>query len=352
MKSCLTCKVCCRFPEKYSPLIPYFLDKENGSYYGRRIDVIKSGDGYICPYFAPDKNICSIYSKRPLDCKLYPFMVTYDDTYKKVILVLDNNCPNAKEFESLDSIEISLPNIGFINDPQPNTVFVKELPKLTEFVFGKSGRFRKLRPEDGYVIPYLWKDIMNVLYDGNVYYGINGSFKKFPSEDKDYIYLKNDLIELKGDKYKDKRNLCNYFQKNYSYKIKKYSPREEHLNLYNTWAENKKRKGLSQYQKQLIEDSYFFHRRAFLDFNKLNLSGIEIKIDGKLAAYTFGFGKEDTLYILGEIADQNYKGINQFIFREFCKIIPDDYIYINTMDDSEIECLRKNKLSYCPITKL
>lgn len=345
MESCLTCKVCCRFPERYSPLIPFFLDKEKGSYYGCRIDVVESIDGYICPYFLPDKNICSIYSKRPLDCKLYPFMVTYDDTYKKVILVLDNNCPYVKGFKFVDSIEISSPNIAFINDPQPNTVFVKELPELTEFVFGKTGRFRKLRIEDGHIIPYLWKDIMNILYDEetkDVYY----NFKQFPKNDKDYIYLRKDLVELKGDKYKDKRNLCNYFQKNYSYKIQRFFPSNEHLILYRKWAEDK----TNPYEKQLAEDSFFFHKRAFMDFNKLGLAGIEIWIDNKLSGYTFGFGlNKDTFTILGEIVEKKYKGINQFIFREFCEILSDNYIHINTMDDSEIEGLRKNKISYRPI---
>lgn len=343
MPPCLTCKICCRFPERYSPLIPFFMGKERGSYYGCRIDVIKSGDGYMCPYFLPRKNRCSIYEKRPLDCRLYPFMVTYDNSYKKVILVLDNHCPYPDNFTPVDPIETTEQDIGFINDPQPNTTFVKELPKLTEFVFGKEGRFRKLKLEDGHIIPYLWKDIMNVLYEedtGEVYY----NFKQYPSND--YIYLKRDLVELKGDRYKDKRNLCNYFQKNYSYKIDRLSPSEEHLNLYKRWTG----KDADTYQKQLMEDSFFFHRRAFIDYNKLGLDGIEIKIDNRLAAYTFGFGSSDAFYILGEIADQRYKGINQFIFREFCRAIPDNYTYINTLDDSEIEGLRMNKLSYHPIT--
>lgn len=340
MEYCLTCEICCRFPERHSQLIPFFMGRERGTYYGCRIDVIKHGDGYICPYFLPNENRCSIYEKRPLDCRLYPFMITYDETYRKVILVLDNHCPYANPVRN--PIEITEPDIGFINDPQPNTTFVKELPELSEFVFGKTGRFRKLRLEDRHIIPYLWKDIMNVLYEeetGKVYY----NFRQYTN--KDYIYLKRDLSELKGDRYKDKRNLCNYFEKNYSYKTIGLLPSDEHLILDNKWAGNK----TNTYQRQLAEDSFFFHRRAFIDFNKLGLEGIEIRIDNKLTAYTFGFGREDTFYILGEIADQNYKGINQFIFREFCRLLPSSYIYINTMDDSGIEGLRRNKLSYRPI---
>lgn len=339
MEQCLTCKICCRFPEKNSPLIPFFMGRERGDYYGCRVDTIRYGDGYICLHFLPEKNRCSIYEKRSLDCRLYPFMVTYDETYKKVILVLDNHCPYAKAFTP---IEITKPDIGFINDPQPNTTFITELPELTELIFGKTGRFRKLRIEDGQIIPYLWKDIINVLYEeetGEVYY----NFRRY--RNNDYVYLKKDLIELKGDSYKDKRNLCNYFEKNYPYNMAPLCPSEEHLCLYKNWAENK----TEPYQRQLAEDSFFFHRRAFIDFNRLGLEGIEIRIDNRLAGYTFGFGKDSTFYILGEITDKRYKGINQFIFREFCRILLDTYIYINTMDDSEIPGLRQNKLSYRPV---
>lgn len=357
---CLSCNICCRFPERYSPFIPFFMGKERGAYYGCRIDVIRHGDGYICPYFQPEKNRCSIYDNRPLDCRLYPFMITYDNRYKKVILVLDNHCPYSKELikfkNPIDSKEITEQNIGFINGPQPGTIFLNELPGLTEYIFGKTGKFRKLRLEDGQIISYLWRDIMNVLYDEGthkVYYGTQGNFKRFPIESKDYVYLRKDLIELKGVRYKDKRNLCNNFGKNYSYKIEMLSPSDEHLNLYKEWAENKIKKGINQYQQQLIEDSFFFHRRAFLDFNALGLEGIEIRIGNKLAGYTFGFRlNNETFCILGEITDIKYKGINQFIFREFCRVIPNNYKYINTMDDSEIEGLRKNKLSYHPITKI
>lgn len=358
MEQCLICKICCRFPDRHSPLIPFFLGKERGTYYGCRIDVIKYGSGYICPYFIPEKNCCSIYNTRPLDCRLYPFMITYDDTYKKVILVLDNNCPYGEEFIRPDEVDIIEQDIGFINDYQPDSIFVEELPKLTEFVFGKSGRFRKLRLEDKHIVPYLWKDIMNVLYDEEtqeVYY----NFKRFSNNNnKDYIYFRKDLVELKGDRYRDKRNLCNYFQKNYTYTIEKLSPTDEpspctqglgeHLNLYRKWAEGKK--DTDKYTQQLIEDSFFFHRRAFLDFDRLGLEGIEIRVDNKIVGYTFGFrASSNTFYILGEITDRDYKGINQFIFREFSRRISEDCIYINTMDDSGISGLRSNKMSYRPV---
>lgn len=362
MEFCLRCDICCRFPERNSPLVPFFLNKEKlettpgffgfGTHYGSRIDVVRYGNGYICPYFIPEKNLCKIYEKRPLDCRLYPYMVTYDTSYKKVVLVLDNKCLHKEEFPKPQIPPLMEQDIGFINDPQPDTIFIEELDDLTRFVFGSTGRFRKLKIEDGYIIPYLWKDIMNVLYEeetGEVFYGAKGNFIRFPN-DGGYVYLRKVLIELKGDRYKDKRNLCNYFEKNYSYNIERLCAdmMDQCLGLYKKWAGQKEGQG-NEYERALLEDSYYFHRRAFLDFKRLGLEGICIFVEDKLIGYTFGFGRDDTFYILAEITDRQYKGISQFIFREFCRIISDNYIYVNTMDDSGIEGLKKSKLSYHPI---
>jgi len=275
-------------------------------------------------------------------------MITYDEYYEKVILVLDENCPYAEEIkkfqkeavEFIDGIELGLQNIGFINDYQENTVLLCELPKLTAIFANEKGVIRKIPKEGKSIRQYLWRDIINTAYLDN--------------EDKDYVYLREDILKQSGDKYKDKRNLCNYFEKNYEYKIKKMVAADEEITeclfLYKKWAKSKIDKNKDPFFRQLIEDSFFFHRRALLDFNKLDLKGIGIYIKEKLAGYTFGVPIcENTFCVLGEITDKEYKGINQFIFREICRIIPDEYEYINVMDDSDIEGLRKNKLSYRPV---
>jgi len=48
-----------------------------------------------------------------------------------------------------------------------------------------------------------------------------------------------------------------------------------------------------------------------------------------------------------EVVDYKFKGLSQFIFREFaCEM--DEYKYINTMDDSGLINLTKVKKSYKP----
>ena len=51
--------------------------------------------------------------------------------------------------------------------------------------------------------------------------------------------------------------------------------------------------------------------------------------------------------VLLEVCDLKFKGISEYIFREFCRGLT-DYKYINTMDDSGLENLRISKLSYHP----
>jgi hypothetical protein len=56
---------------------------------------------------------------------------------------------------------------------------------------------------------------------------------------------------------------------------------------------------------------------------------------------------KDTFCILYEITDLSVKGLAQFIFKEFATELT-GYKYINIMDDSGLENLKKVKLSYQP----
>jgi len=106
---CLTCDVCCRFPEATSPLAPFFSNKEisaaadagiprgafpPGEYGTGHAAMLEEFDSVNrCPAFRPTSNDCAIYAHRPLDCRLYPFMLMYDRKAKSVSLGLDSFCP-------------------------------------------------------------------------------------------------------------------------------------------------------------------------------------------------------------------------------------------------------------------
>src|SRR2546422_7062432 len=88
---CFTCDVCCRFPERDSPLRPYFTREEIQAaiargispdafpdHTGSKVAVVPQGEGYRCPAFQPETGRCGIYEDRPLDCRLYPVAVMWD----------------------------------------------------------------------------------------------------------------------------------------------------------------------------------------------------------------------------------------------------------------------------------
>ena len=107
-RTCLACNVCCRFPEADSFLRPYFTGDEiraavshglpSSSFRDRagcQIDVQPhpAGEGYLCPAFDVETHHCRIYEVRPLDCRLYPLAVMWDEAHREVLLGWDLKCP-------------------------------------------------------------------------------------------------------------------------------------------------------------------------------------------------------------------------------------------------------------------
>ncbi|HEU4686525.1 MAG TPA: phosphatidylglycerol lysyltransferase domain-containing protein [Nitrospira sp.] len=106
--ACLRCDVCCRFPDPDSPLRPYFMPEEidRAMTHGlerqwfpspRGCQVLLSPDehmpGYHCPAFDSGTGRCRIYEERPLDCRLYPLALMWNDRHDQVVLGWDTKCP-------------------------------------------------------------------------------------------------------------------------------------------------------------------------------------------------------------------------------------------------------------------
>jgi hypothetical protein len=103
------------------------------------------------------------------------------------------------------------------------------------------------------------------------------------------------------------------------------------------------------YYTALLEDSRSAHKKAMDRFADLGLAGRIVIVDNKTSAYTFGYPLDNSIFVvLLEVADLKIKGLSQFIFRRFCEEL-DGYKYINAMDDSGLENLKKVKMSYRPV---
>lgn len=112
---CLACRGCCRFSGPQTSWVPFFTAEEIGGLVaeklvpadffpggagagrGARIRCVKGKEGaaYFCPCLDPAKNTCRVYHNRPLDCRLYPFLLVLRGP--GVWLCADGLCPYVAE---------------------------------------------------------------------------------------------------------------------------------------------------------------------------------------------------------------------------------------------------------------
>jgi len=167
----------------------------------------------------------------------------------------------------------------------------------------------------------------------------------------DYLCLRNDLAYLRGNKFKSQRASYNYFIKHYNFDSARLKPanRADCLSLFNLWLQERKKQSNDDIYCGMLEDNRKIIKDTLADYKQLDLEGIVVKVDKNIKGFSFGYKlNKDTFCILYEITDLSTKGLAQFIFRQFCQELK-NYKYINIMDDSGLENLRKTKLSYKPI---
>jgi len=167
----------------------------------------------------------------------------------------------------------------------------------------------------------------------------------------DYLYRRDDLIGLHGDRYKSQRV-------DYNHCVKQSRPRfrafrsddaETCLALYRQWRGGMRCDEASDLARHLAADAESAHRNGISHSAELGLKGLVVEVEGRVAAYTFGYPlNAQTFCVLFEIADRQIKGLGAYIFREFCREL-EPYEFINTMDDSGLEGLRRAKLAYHPL---
>jgi len=167
----------------------------------------------------------------------------------------------------------------------------------------------------------------------------------------DYLCRRQDLVQLRGNKFKSKRAVFNYFIKHYAFQYLPFSLkyRDDCIKLYNCWMRERKARNPDPIYRQMLQDSRVCLETTLDNYADLNFIGRIIRINKTTKAFTFGFKlNPDTFCILYEITDLSIKGLSQFIFRQFCSELK-DYKYINIMDDSGLENLKIVKLSYHPV---
>ena len=175
-------------------------------------------------------------------------------------------------------------------------------------------------------------------------------------KETEYLYETAALVGLRGNRYKQQRHAYNAFVAKYPLaRLRPYTPadRDACLALYDRWCEMRSEKSEDPIYNAMLDDSRSAHRIGVSYAEALGLLGRIVHINGKIGGYTFGYPlNRDTFCVMFEISDLSIKGLAQFIYREFCKELVGTYKWINAMDDSGLENLKRVKHAYHPIELL
>lgn len=188
-----------------------------------------------------------------------------------------------------------------------------------------------------YPIPEEWTSIFN-----------KESFEcSFEDSDSDYIHHIKKLESYSGKKLHQKRNLLNQFLNLYSSKA--FPLAGERLNdaalILESW--------MNELEINSGETDYEQCLEAIKLYDELILCGGIYYADNEPAGFIIGEEINDTTFAIHFAkAKRKFKGIYQFMFNNFAKIMPDKYCCLNFEQDLGKESLRQAKSTYRPETMI
>lgn len=175
-----------------------------------------------------------------------------------------------------------------------------------------------------------------------------GRFKYKEERDyAEYVYLSENLRDLKGKRYHQKRNHISRFLQNhqdYEFKVIDRDNIGRVLAMNEEWCDVYGCNG----NRSLSEEQCAV-TMAFEHFEELDFDGGFIESGGRVLAYSIGEPINAGVYCVHiEKAFHEIQGSYAIINREFAREFCAGYEYINREDDVGEEGLRKAKLSYYP----
>lgn len=162
----------------------------------------------------------------------------------------------------------------------------------------------------------------------------------------DYVYRSQDLIQLAGRKYHDKRNHINKFCRSYRAVYEPLGP--VHLTACLALAENWCRLKRCQDDLNLMGE-WGAVREALRHFQALELTGGVILVNGRVEAFTLGeLLNRETAVIHIEKANPDIRGLYPALNQQFCEHAWSEVPFINREQDLGEPGLRAAKESYNP----
>jgi hypothetical protein len=162
----------------------------------------------------------------------------------------------------------------------------------------------------------------------------------------DYVYLRQDLVDLAGRAYHRQKNLVNRCLAKYDCQYCLVTPAMtgELLDMQDRWCEERDCRS----NEDLCAE-YLAIRDALAHFEQFGLRGGAVRINGRIEAYTIGEAlNPNTAAVHFEKAMRGFDGLYQVINQWFCKHGLSDFEFVNREQDLGMAGLRRAKRSYHP----
>jgi len=139
-KACLECPGCCRFSQSDSAWSPCLLKEEIKTLARKgvppalitltqriRLLPFKDEETFFCSLFNPKGNRCQIYSFRPFECQLYPFLINRRGA--ALFLAVDPACPLIEKKLTTQAFKNYVRYLtDFFKDPRMRRILKGNLP--------------------------------------------------------------------------------------------------------------------------------------------------------------------------------------------------------------------------------
>lgn len=163
----------------------------------------------------------------------------------------------------------------------------------------------------------------------------------------DYIYLHDDLAEMKGRRYAGQRNHINKLRErfpDYCYERVTKENIDEVKGFFLSLTIDR-----SELSESALFETEMVERYLTRDYFFFKTEGGLIRAGGEIVSFAFGEICGDTLFVHVEKARRDVQGAYQAIAKEFAS--HNKATFINREEDMGIEGLRRSKESYHPIEK-
>ncbi|MBP1734107.1 MAG: hypothetical protein H6Q53_394 [Deltaproteobacteria bacterium] len=176
--------------------------------------------------------------------------------------------------------------------------------------------------------------------------GVQGIIIEPTRDHFDYVYLREDLVNLAGNKYRSKRNHINQLLRTYSYQYSDLAPDhiQDCIELQEKWCILRR----CEDDMNLLGE-WDAVKEILSSYESLDVQGGVVTIENKVMAFTIGqMLNDDTAVVHIEKADPEIPGLYPVINQQFCENNWQDVRFINREQDLGMPGLREAKLSYYP----